>query len=124
MKLIHLFRCALFSLPPKQMLRIMKLIIILMTAFLMQVSASSFAQRITIKNESITLKRAFVEIRKQTGYIVLYKSDLLNKTRPVKLNLVNIPLEDALKVMLDGQNLEFAIKDKSIVVKEKPSVIQ
>lgn len=95
------------------------LTIVVMTAFLMQVNAASFAQRITLKSNSITLKKTFIEIRKQTGYIVLYETELLNKTKPIKLNLTDVPLVDALKIMLEGQNLDFSITDKSIVVKEK-----
>jgi TonB-linked SusC/RagA family outer membrane protein len=101
------------------MLRIMKLIIIIMTAFFMQVSATAIAQRVTIQNNNITLKNAFSEIRKQTGYILLAESQLINKAKPIKLDLRNVDLQRALKTLLEGQNLEFSIKDKSIVVKEK-----
>jgi TonB-linked SusC/RagA family outer membrane protein len=101
----------------------MKLIIIIMTAILMQVSASSFAQRITFKDNNITLKRAFSEVKKQTGYIVLCKSGLLNRAKPIKLDLKNVLLEDALRVMLAGENLDFSIEDKSVVIKEKQRTI-
>lgn len=145
MKFIHLFRCAVIWRVPKQCQRIMNpdffgineadkrkwlmrinLIIIIMTAFLMQVSASSFGQRITLKSNQITLRKAFSEVRKQTGYIVLCESALLNKAKPVKLALADVSLEVALEKMLIGQNLEFSIKDKAIVVKEKEqsSIIQ
>lgn len=145
MKFIHLFRCAVNWPIPKQcqtmripelfgfnqaakrkwLMRI-NLIMILITVFLMQTSASSFAQRITLKSNQITLRKAFSEVRKQTGYMVLCESELLNKTKPVKLDLTDVALEVALEKMLVGQNLEFSIKDKSIVVKEKerPSFIQ
>lgn len=97
----------------------MKLIIILMTAFLLQVSASTYGQYITLKKDNISLKSAFNEIRKQTGYTVLYKSGLINHTRPVKLNLQNVSVEAALNQILAGQNLAYSIEDKAIIIKEK-----
>lgn len=126
MKYIHLFRCALIFFPSQRILRIMKLVIFIMTAFLMQVSASSFGQRITIKNNNITLKKAFVEIRKQTGYIVVYQSETLKDAKPVVLNLTDVNLQAALEKMFDGQNLTFSIKDKSIIVQRKsePALLQ
>ncbi|MES2829171.1 MAG: SusC/RagA family TonB-linked outer membrane protein [Bacteroidota bacterium] len=100
----------------------MKLTIILMIAFLMQASASGFAQRVTIVDNNISLKRAFVAIRKQTGYIVLSKSKLLDNLLPVKLNLKNVPLATALTTMLDQQNLEFSFNSKYIIITEKKEV--
>ncbi|WP_285057545.1 SusC/RagA family TonB-linked outer membrane protein [Pedobacter ginsengisoli] len=97
----------------------MKLIIILMTAFLLQVSASTYGQYITLKKDNITLKSAFNEIRKQTGYTVLYKSGLINHIRPVKLNLQNVSVENALNQILAGQNLAYSIEDKAIIIREK-----
>jgi len=108
------------------MWRIMKLIIVIMTAFLMQVSASSRAQLITIKERNATLKRVFSEIKRQTGYVFLYKSEDLEKTKPINLNLNNVKIDDALRVILQNQGLEYAIEDKSVVVskKEEPSFLE
>lgn len=138
MKFIHLFRCNSNYVASKQMWRIMnlacgkfneadkkkwlmriKLIIVIMTAFLMQVSASSRAQLITIKQENVTLKRVFSEIKKQTGYVFLYKSGDLERTKPVNVDLNKSTIYDALKVILENQGLEFSIEDKSVVVSKK-----
>lgn len=101
------------------MWRIMRLIIVIMTAFLMQVSASTFGQQLTIKNDRITLRAIFSQIRKQTGYNVLATSSLLNKARPVSLDLYQVPLADALKKILAGQHLDYTIKNKAIFISEQ-----
>jgi hypothetical protein len=119
MNFIHLFRCNIPYVASKQMLRIMKLIIVIMTTFLMQVSAATYAQQITLREGSISLKKVFTEIRRQTGYTVLYRSDVINNTKPVNLDLNKVPLEDALKEILKGQNLDYVIKDKAIFVSKK-----
>ena len=97
----------------------MKVFVIIMVAFLMQVSASTNAQQLTIKAENISFKEIFMQIRKQTGYTVLAKSNLIKKSRPVNLNLNRVPLETALKQILEGQHLEYAIKDRAIIINEK-----
>jgi len=107
------------------MLRIMKVIIVIMTAFLMQVSASTRAQQLTLKGDNLTLKQIFLQIRKQTGYTVLYKSNEISKAKSVDLSMTAVPLEDALKQILSGQDLEYAIKIKAIIItqKEEPSFL-
>jgi len=117
----HVFGCRILFIVPRQILRVMKLIIILMTAFLLQVSASTYGQYITLKNDNISIKSAFNQIRKQTGYTVLYKSGLINNTRPVKLNLQNVSVEEALNQILAGQNLGYSIEDKAIIIKQEES---
>ncbi|SKB84474.1 TonB-linked outer membrane protein, SusC/RagA family [Sphingobacterium nematocida] len=104
----------------------MKLTTLLLTVFLAQVSASSYAQRITLQHQSLSLKKAFTEIRKQTGHIVLYETDLLQKTKPMTVNIKNASLDEALHRLLGPQGLDFEIEDKSIVIrmKSKTSKIQ
>lgn len=115
----QLFRYNLSKSLPLQTWRIMKLTFIIMTLFLMQVSASTLAQRITLQENNSSLKKVFTEIRKQTGYIVLCQSEQLNSAKPVTIKLDNVSLEDGLKQILEGQNLDFSIEDKSIVIKQK-----
>lgn len=82
MKFIHVFRCDDLLIISKQMIRIMKVFVIIMVTFLMQVSASTNAQQLTIKAENISFKEIFMQIRKQTGYTVLAKSSLIkNQSR-------------------------------------------
>jgi len=119
MKFIHLFRCNIRYVAPKQILRIMKLIIVIMTTFLLQLSASTLAQHITLKENNISLRKVFTQIRKQTGYIVLYESDLVKTTTAVSVDLENIQLEQALKIILKDQNLNFELRQKSIILSKK-----
>lgn len=93
---------------------------ILMTIFLLKVSASdSFAQKITLDRKNASLKDVFAEIKKQTGYSVLYKSVAIKNAKPVTVSLSNVRLEEAIPKILYGQNLDFSIVDRSIVIKQK-----
>jgi lipopolysaccharide export LptBFGC system permease protein LptF len=57
---------------------IMKLTLILLTATFLQVTAATYAQKVTIKVKQATLKEVFEEIRNQTNYDFLYNSDDIN----------------------------------------------
>jgi len=85
----------------------------------MQVSASTFAQSITLKKDNASLKTIFSEIKKQTGYSILYRSDIIDNARLVSVNLKNVPLSESLDKILKDQNLLFTIEDKTVVIRKK-----
>ncbi|WP_316811908.1 TonB-dependent receptor [Pedobacter heparinus] len=86
---------------------------------LMQVSASGFAQRITLNQKSTTLKRVFNEINKQTGYNILWSAKKVKNTQLIHVNFENIPLREALDRCLDGFPLTYTIENNVIVIREK-----
>ncbi|WP_342331913.1 SusC/RagA family TonB-linked outer membrane protein [Pedobacter sp. FW305-3-2-15-E-R2A2] len=101
----------------------MKLAAIIMTVFLLQVSASGVAQKVTLNQKSFTLKEVFKEIQKQTGYNVLWQSGKLDDKKRIDVKLTNEPLEIALNKILAKEPFTYAIKDKTIVIREKePSI--
>jgi len=103
----------------------MRITIVIMTVFLVQVSAASVAQQLSLRNKNITLKEVFTQIRKQTGYTVLCESDLMDSKGPVSVNFDKTPLEKAIKELLSKQNLSYEIKNKAIIVTEKvPSFLE
>lgn len=109
---------------PQKLLLIMKLVIIMFIASLMQVSATGFAQRVSLNEKSASLEAVFKKIRTQTGYDFVYDSKLIDADKKVSLNVRNVDLENALSKILDGQGLAFEIKDKVIVLSKKsPSLL-
>lgn len=116
MKFNHLFRCDLPDIAFKQLLRIMKLITVIMVAFIVQIHASTFGQYVTLKENNKNLRSIFKEIRKQTGYLVLYESSIVNRTAVVTVAVDKVPLNEALKIILQNQALDFEIKQKSIIL--------
>lgn len=96
---------------------IMKLVAVLLTVLCLQVSAEGFSQKITISRSNASLKSVLQEIRKQSGYELLYSSDLLQKAAPVSIQIRNSKLEDALNQTLKGQNFGYEIIEKTILIK-------
>ncbi|MGX5816843.1 SusC/RagA family TonB-linked outer membrane protein [Chitinophaga lutea] len=97
----------------------MKMLSVLMLAAVMQVSASTYAQTVTISGQQMPLRKLFKEIRKQTGYDFVYSSAVLSESATVDLEVKNAPLEDVLRLCFRDQPLTWAIVDKTIVVKRR-----
>ncbi|MGN8070139.1 TonB-dependent receptor [Mucilaginibacter sp. 22184] len=101
----------------------MKLIIILLTASILQVSAATYAQQISINVKGTSLQQVFKKLRKQSGYNFLYDSDMLNDAHPVSLNLNNATLDDVLKACFAGQPLTYVINQNTVIVRSKPEPV-
>lgn len=102
-----------------KLLLIMKLTIVLLFAITMQVSATAFAQKVTLHQREITLKQLFKVITQQTGYDILYQPDKVNESLKVNADFKDTPLKEVLEKSLLNQPLEFAIDEKAIVISEK-----
>jgi TonB-linked SusC/RagA family outer membrane protein len=113
-----------FNWLPTKLLLIMKLIIVLMITFLIQASAVGFAQKVTLNETEASLGNVINKIRSQTGYDFVFNSKEVENAKKVNINLRNVELEEALRIVFKGQNLTYSIKDKFIVIEPvKPSFI-
>lgn len=93
-----------------------KLIVIVLTAAFLNVSAGGLAQRITFSASGAPLEKVFSEVEKMTGYVFLYKEGLLTNAKPVFIKAKDLTLEDFLTKLLKGQSLAFRIADKTIFI--------
>lgn len=108
---------------PKQyihkLLLIMRLTTFLLTITIMQASAASYAQKITLSEINITLKKALVELKKQSGYDILCTEDLLEKSTPVNIKVKGVELKEVLALLFEEQPLSYIIDDNTIIVRER-----
>ncbi|WP_159441019.1 SusC/RagA family TonB-linked outer membrane protein [Pedobacter caeni] len=98
---------------------IMRLTVIIMIASLVQVSATSLAQRITINKTNKNLISVLKDVRKQTGYNFVITDDQAEKSRPVTLNVSQRQLHQVLDELFSSQPLSYKIDNKTIVVYDK-----
>lgn len=108
----------------QKILLIMRLTTVILIAAIMQVSAAGFAQKVTFAAKDISLKQLFREIKKQTGYHVVWNGETLDGAKSVNVRFRETPLEEVLAVSLSGQPLTYIIEKKTIVIipAEKPVV--
>ena len=98
-------------------LKTAKSTIIICCLFILQ--TATFAQsniRITIKNAEITLQNALIEVEKQSKLSVAYNQSQLSDNRQLSLNIVNQPLDIALKTILKGTGFSYKLTDKYIMI--------
>jgi len=102
-------------------LLVMKLTSLLLLTAILQVSAHTRAQTVTYSGKQVSLTTVFSVIKKQTGYLFFYRKEDLAGSSPVTLELRNAPLQDALKEVLAGQPLAFAIQGNTVFITMKPA---
>ncbi|WP_442591265.1 SusC/RagA family TonB-linked outer membrane protein [Pedobacter sp. AW31-3R] len=97
----------------------MRITTFLLLAAMMQVSATTLAQQITIHRKNANLTEVFKTIRLQTGYDFVYDQDLISKALPIDINVNNAELHDVLKNCLANQSLTYTIENKTVIIQEK-----
>ncbi len=110
------------SLRRKIIMRI-KLIFFIALSTLLQVSANSFGQKITINQTNISLEKALKLIRQQSNYDVLFEANVIRKQSGINIHVNNGTLADALRQCLTGTGFTYKIEEKTILIKEK-SIIE
>ncbi len=116
MKMYHFYW--LKSHIPKFLL-IMRLTVIILIFSLMQVSAATFGQHITLKENRISLEKAFKEIRKQTGYNILLSSAGVSLSTQISANFNREPLAQVMEKLLAGLPLTYTLEQKTVIIKAK-----
>lgn len=105
----------------KRCLLTMKLISLFLLITVIQVRAEVYAQKVTVKGKEMALEQVIKQIRQQTGYDFFYSLDLMRKSKPVSVSIVNKDLGLALTEIFSNQPLTYtlATDNKAIIVKEK-----
>lgn len=100
-------------------LLVMKLIVICLLTTILQVSAKTYAQRITMSHSNVPLEQVLKEIGKQSGYDFFYSMQLIKKANLVTVNLKNVSIEEALMRIFTNQPVTYTIAndDKAVVIK-------
>ena len=114
--------------PPRRafkFLLIMKLTTLLLITAILQVSANTFAQKVTLSEKNATLTNVFDHIRTQTGYDFFFTSSILKDAKLVNINVKDEELALVLKKIFTDQPFDFSIGKKSVVIsKKEPSLLQ
>ncbi len=98
-------------------IRLMKLLTVFLVAACLQVSARGNAQKVTMRENNISLQKVFEEIRKQTGYQFFYADEAMKAARPVSISVKAASVEQVLDICLKNQPLDYTISENTIVIK-------
>ena len=103
-----------------QIVRIVKLSFVLLTAAFLHVQATGLSQSVTLAGKNLDMKRVFTAIRQQTGYVVFYRKGLLADSKPISISVHDMPLTEFLDLTLKNQPYTYLILDKTISLSRKP----
>lgn len=115
--------------PPRsiaKLLLIMKLTTLILITIILQVSATTRAQKITLSTSKAPLAQVFEQIRKQSGYDFLITTPMLNDARSVSISVRNVDLKDVLDQIFKDQPMQYTIDGMNVVVtpKDEPSLYE
>lgn len=99
----------------------MKLLLVFVLTTVFQVNAATYGQNVTLNIKNASLKEVLEVLRKQTGYHFLYRTEMLNQTRELSINVTNEPLTKVLEICFEGQPLTYSINEKTIILRERPA---
>lgn len=102
---------------------IMRLTTVILIATFLQVSATGFAQKITLSKSNAPLKTVFRELRTQSGFVFLCTENQLKMARPVNIKVDGEDFQEVLKQIFRDQPLTYHINEKTITIKEKEKSI-
>jgi len=104
-------------------LLVMRLTSILLLSTCLHLSANSRAQKITLSEHHSSLEKVFREIKRQTGYLFVYRDEWLRETDKVDIDVKESPLDEVLSLCFDNQPFTYLVIDKMIVLKQKPTAV-
>ena len=104
---------------------IMRLTTVILMACLMQVSAATYGQRISISKRNVSLESVLRDIRAQSGYDFFFEESTIPESKKVSISIAGATLEQALKSALAGLGLEYKIEGKIVtILAGKPSIVK
>lgn len=103
----------------RQVLLIMRLVIILLTAGILQVSAASYAQKINIQAKNESLEKFLNTVKQQSGYDFVCDQQILKDADKVTVTLKDATIDQALNGTLNQLHLTYTVSDKLIVIEKK-----
>lgn len=89
---------------------------ILTVAALLCLNAGLFAQSVTLNMKKVSVKQAMNELQKESGYSFVYAAGDINTNKQITVNAKQ--LDDAIKQILNGQEVTYEIIGKNIVIKK------
>lgn len=93
--------------------------IILLFSFLTVFTFNVAAQKVTLTFHNVPFEKVLNAIKQQTGLSLVFSEQLVDVNRNVSINLPLGEVEDALKQLLTGTNLDFEIKNSKLYLIEK-----
>jgi len=99
-----------------QFYQVMKLTTLLLVIALVQASAKSYSQQITLHETNASFTKVISSLEKQSGYVFIYTDQGLKKQK-FSVQLTNASLEQALTALFERNEITYALEGKNVFLK-------
>ncbi|MES2455675.1 MAG: SusC/RagA family TonB-linked outer membrane protein [Bacteroidota bacterium] len=99
----------------------MRLIVAFLFLAVVALSATAYAQQLNYVKKKVKLEHIFKELKRQTGYKVVWNEDVFNADKVVDADFRNAGLQQVIAYILKDQDLTYVIVGTTIILKEKPA---
>lgn len=93
-----------------------------MIGFVFQLSATGVAQSVKIEKQLQSLETVFEQVESQTGLLIMFSNNELDVNRKVSLDIRKYTLEELLRKVLEGTNMDFDLEQNYVVIRPARSV--
>jgi TonB-linked SusC/RagA family outer membrane protein len=101
-------------------LKVMKLVFVFLFAGFLQLSAASYAQKVTLEVKKAPIQDVLYELTKQTGYNFICASDVLKDVKLITVSVKDEPLNLFLNRFLSEQLFTIVFdKDKNVLINRR-----
>ncbi|WP_245843709.1 SusC/RagA family TonB-linked outer membrane protein [Niastella vici] len=97
----------------------MRLLMFFMVAGCLQVAGRGLAQSITLREKNASLESVLQSVKQQSGYVFFYNYRILEKSKPVTVQVTGVSLQEALDACFKNQPLTYSIEGRLVTVKMK-----
>ena len=105
-----------------QIMRIMKLYVLLMLFGMLHIYGNVHSQSLTLNMKNVSLKDVFKEIEKSSDYRFLFRSDDIIGVKGLTLSVTMANIEDVLALCFKDTRLVFEKDGFLIIVKESTEI--
>ncbi|MGO1670219.1 MAG: SusC/RagA family TonB-linked outer membrane protein [Sphingobacterium sp.] len=97
----------------------MKLVSLMLIGMMLQVSAVTFGQKISVHAEQATLKDILQDIQNQTNYDFLYSDTQLDSRHRMDVSMQDRDLDEILQKILTPQRLVYYLENNMVLIKTR-----
>ena len=80
-------------------------------------SGTVFAQKVTLTMSNVTVKQAMDKLKNTSGYSFVFSTNDINTNKKISIDAKNKDVSNVVGQILQGQNLDFEIQGKNIIVR-------
>lgn len=94
----------------------MRLTTVILIATVMQVSASGFAQKITLSRSNASLEEIIKDLRRQSGYNFVVPGEVLDKSKSVSIKVKDAEFRRVLDQIFENQPVTYQINENTVTL--------